>query len=81
MYFLLNHVFCLHYQGNHPVFYGETLDLPVCVSLSGDCCERTWYIRVANCGEFFTYLLTDTPGCFMAYCAGNVGGYLYVTRV
>ena len=57
-------------SGQHPKRYGEIVDREVCASLAGHCCSRRWYIRVANCDDFYAYLLTDTPGCFMAYCAG-----------
>jgi len=56
--------------GQHPTTYGEIVDREVCASLAGKCCTRRWFIRVAFCGDFYSYLLTDTPGCFMAYCAG-----------
>ncbi|ELT95988.1 hypothetical protein CAPTEDRAFT_223239 [Capitella teleta] len=58
-------------DGTHPTEYGRAVDRTVCMSLAGECCQRRWYIRVANCGDFYSYLLTDTPGCFMAYCAGT----------
>lgn len=58
-------------NGRHPPTYNQPVDIEVCVSLAGECCRRRWYIRVTNCGDFFTYLLPDTPGCYMAYCIGN----------
>ena len=68
-------LFCpltLCYPGRHPRRRGDIRDMEVCASQGGQCCHARWYIRIANCGDFYTYLLHETRGCYQAYCVGKV---------
>ncbi|OWF39498.1 von Willebrand factor D and EGF domain-containing protein [Mizuhopecten yessoensis] len=52
---------CFNYgQGVNPAAYGGST-----------CCHASKQIQVKNCGSFNVYHLPRTPGCPMAYCAGN----------
>ncbi|XP_033758203.1 von Willebrand factor D and EGF domain-containing protein-like [Pecten maximus] len=52
---------CYNYgQGVDPAVYGGTT-----------CCHKSQQVQVKNCGSFNVYHLIRTPGCHMAYCAGN----------
>ena len=43
----------------------------VCFSFISGCCWQQTSIRVRNCGLFYVYYLTETPGCYYRYCVTN----------
>eukprot|EP00058_Branchiostoma_floridae_P018182 XP_002603671.1 hypothetical protein BRAFLDRAFT_98619 [Branchiostoma floridae] len=58
-------------NGTHPDEPGVVADATACAHVGRNCCQFPSAMRVKNCGDFFVYYLTRTPGCGMAYCAGR----------
>ena len=58
-------------DGTLPNNLGETVERTACVRSDSKTCysSLTTQIQVRNCGEYFLYLLTDTKGCSLRYCA------------
>ena len=69
-------------DGTHPPNDGVEHVMKVCANrnmpFGRKCCFQTWDIKVKNCGTFFVYNLPRTPGCNMAYCAGEFNIFLDV---
>ena len=55
-------------NGNHPTVAEGQVTRQVCFHWSSDCCLWSTNIQVRNCGEYFVYLLSGTPGCSLRYC-------------
>ena len=55
-------------NGNHPTVADGQVTRQVCFHWSSDCCLWSTNIQVRNCGEYFVYLLSGTPGCSLRYC-------------
>eukprot|EP00794_Sanderia_malayensis_P012371 gene12371-13641_t len=62
-------------NGSYPQQIAETNTVPVCVSMPGNCCSKTWNIEIRRCllngEEFFIHKLKPAPSCPMFYCAGT----------
>ena len=62
-------------RGNHPTDEGETVTVEVCFSFYhgdyGKDCQFTKNIEITNCGEYYVYLLPETPYCGARYCAAS----------
>ena len=57
-------------NGTHPTMLGETVVRTVCFNNDGHICWRKILIEIQHCGNYFLYLLPDTPGTTPArYCA------------
>ena len=57
-------------RGTHPTDEGETVTVEVCFSWFDDC-SYTQNIDITNCGEYYVYLLPETPMCHLRYCAAS----------
>ncbi|KAL9987887.1 hypothetical protein ACROYT_G002265 [Oculina patagonica] len=55
-------------SGGHPTVAQGVVQRRVCFHGSYSCCRLSTSIRVRNCGAFYVYELTPTPGCYMRYC-------------
>ena len=55
-------------NGNHPTVADGQVTRQVCFHWSSNCCYWSTNIQVRNCGEYFVYLLSGTPGCSLRYC-------------
>ena len=58
-------------NGAHPTVAQGIVARRVCFHWRRACCRRSRFIRVQNCGAFFVYQLSATPGCSMRYCGDN----------
>ena len=61
-------------RGTHPTDEGEKVTVEVCFSYDDgdvDDCHYTQNIDITYCGEYFVYLLPETPGCAKRYCAAS----------
>ena len=48
---------------------GEKGGIKVCFPSPSDCCDKSTYISVKNCGSYYVYRLSGTPaGCPKRYC-------------
>ena len=55
-------------NGNHPTVADGQVTRQVCFHWSSNCSNWSTNIQVRNCGEYFVYLLSGTPGCSLRYC-------------
>ncbi|XP_078377310.1 pancreatic secretory granule membrane major glycoprotein GP2-like [Oculina patagonica] len=61
-------------NGEHPSVAEGKVTRQVCFHMNSDCCVNSnweWsnYIQVRNCGSFYVYYLSNTPGCHFRYCS------------
>ncbi len=61
-------------SGGHPTVAQGVVQRRVCFHGSYSCCRLSTSIRVRNCGAFYVYELTPTPGCYMRYCGDREQG-------
>ena len=61
-------------NGAHPTVAEGSVQRQVCFSWTSGCCQWSINIMVRNCGAFYVYKLTDTPGCSMRYCGDKDQG-------
>ena len=59
-------------NGHHPTNPGDLVVRKICFKTSGsqNCGykgQRT--VKIRHCGSYFVYYLTDTPSCYLRYCA------------
>ena len=55
-------------NANHPTVADGQVTRQVCFHWNSNCCYWSTNIQVRNCGEYFVYLLSGTPGCSLRYC-------------
>ncbi|XP_078382533.1 uncharacterized protein LOC144665216 isoform X1 [Oculina patagonica] len=60
-------------NGGHPAVADGRVSRQVCFHHLSNCCKfpnSIWSksIQVRNCGSFYVYYLTSTPGCHLRYC-------------
>ncbi|XP_062600790.1 oncoprotein-induced transcript 3 protein-like [Saccostrea cucullata] len=79
---LLSHCPSLHSCGaEFPLWMNESLpsvsdgivDRTVCKRGFGDCCVKTYGIKIKNCTSFMAYCLIPPGGCTERYCFGENG--------
>ena len=59
-------------NGGHPAVADGTVLRRVCFSTDQSCCQKSIYISVRNCGEFYVYNLTSLPTCNLRYCGEGI---------
>jgi uromodulin len=57
-------------KGAYPRIRGQVVRRKVCFHWSNKCCNWSNYTSVKNCGGYYVFYLTRTPGCTLRYC-GN----------
>ena len=57
-------------SGGHPTVAQGVVQRTVCFT-SSRCCQWSRSIRVQNCGAFFVYEFSGTPGCSFRYCSDS----------
>ena len=55
-------------NGSHPEVHEGIVTRRICFHWSNKCCNWETNIRLRNCGPFYSYELTRTPGCSLRYC-------------
>ena len=57
-------------NGTHPVVADGQVSKTVCFHWENDCCRFSTSIQVRNCGPYYVYFFSGTPGsiCFLRYC-------------
>ena len=60
-------------NGSHPTVGQRVVQRTVCFSWTSGCCQWSRVIRVQNCGAFFVYEFSGTPGCHFRYCGEGLG--------
>ena len=59
-------------NGGHPTVADGQVTRTVCFHYSGDCYRWSTNIKVRNCGSYYVYYLSGTPGgCSLRYCGTN----------
>ena len=59
-------------NGGHPTVADGQVSRQVCFHWSGSCCLWSTNIKVRNCGSYYVYYLSGTPGyCNLRYCGTN----------
>ena len=61
-------------NGTHPTVADDKVTRKVCYNygLTGNCCDLLNYIEVVNCGQYYVYKLSGTPGGFhLRYCGSD----------
>ena len=64
-------------NGAHPTVAQGIVQRTVCFSWTSGCCQWSRVIRVQNCGAFFVYEFSGTPGCHFRYCGEGLGTVFY----
>jgi len=54
---------------DHPTVAEGTVTRKVCIHWFEDCCERSVYIQVKNCGSYYIYKLFFPGICAARYCS------------
>jgi len=60
-------------NGSHPTMAQGIVHRRVCFSWRAGCCQWSTVIRVQDCGAFFVYEFSGTPGCHFRYCGDGLG--------
>ena len=55
-------------NGEHPTVADGKVTREVCFHWSSNCCNWSTNIHVQNCGTYYIYYLSGTPGCSFRYC-------------
>ena len=58
---------CGWLNGEHPTVADGQVTRKVCFRTVSGCCHRSTDIKVRNCGSYYVYHLSGTPGCRL-YC-------------
>ena len=60
-------------NGGHPTVADGQVSRTVCFHWNGKCCDWSTNIKVRNCGSYYVYYLSGTPGgsCSLRYCGTN----------
>ncbi|KAL9961350.1 hypothetical protein ACROYT_G030270 [Oculina patagonica] len=58
-------------NGGHPTVADGKVTRQVCFHYSSNCCYRSTNIQVRNCGSFYIYYFSGTPGCNLRYCGSD----------
>ena len=64
-------------NGSHPTVGQGIVQRRVCFSWTSGCCQWSTSIRVKNCGAFFVYEFSGTPGCSFRYCGDSLGSLIF----
>ena len=57
--------------GRHPIVSDRQVSRTVCFRHYRRCCQWSTTIQVRNCGSFYVYYLTGTPGCVFRFCGSD----------
>ena len=55
-------------NGGHPTVADGQVSRQVCFHWVSSCCQVSTNIKVRNCGSYYVYYLSGTPGCSYRYC-------------
>jgi len=58
-------------NGGHPTVADGKVTRQVCFHWFSNCCHRSTNIEVRNCGSFYVYHFSGTPGCDYRYCGSD----------
>ncbi|XP_015773267.1 PREDICTED: pancreatic secretory granule membrane major glycoprotein GP2-like isoform X2 [Acropora digitifera] len=58
-------------NGGHPTVADGQVSRQVCFHYTSSCCDWSKNIKVRNCGSYYVYFLSGTPGCNLRYCSTN----------
>ena len=58
-------------NGGHPTVADGQVSRRVCFHIIRNCCYWSRKIKVRNCGSYYVYYLSGTPGCSLRYCGAN----------
>jgi len=56
-------------SGDHPSVADGTVTRKVCIHWFGICCEKSFLIKVKNCGPYYIYELYHLWSCSTRYCS------------
>ena len=61
-------------NGHHPTNPGDLVVRKICFKNGGSHKYNCGYkgqrtVKIRHCGSYFVYYLTDTPSCYLRYCA------------
>ncbi|KAL9973652.1 hypothetical protein ACROYT_G020133 [Oculina patagonica] len=59
-------------SGTHPSVADGVVKRKVCFHWPENCCGRSTYINVRNCGEFYVYKLKPPPALTLRYCGNGL---------
>ena len=55
-------------NGGHPTVADGQVSRRACFHWTSGCCQWSTNIKVRNCGSYYVYYLSRTPGCYYRYC-------------
>ena len=55
-------------KGGHPTVADGQVSRQACFYWGSNCCQVSTNIKVRNCGSYYVYYLSRTPGCYYRYC-------------
>ena len=59
-------------NGGHPTVADGQVNRTVCFHWWSNCCYWSTNIKMRNCGSYYVYYLSGTPGgCSLRYCGTN----------
>ena len=53
---------------DHPTVADGEVRKIVCINRFGDCCNKSFFIQVKNCGSYYIYKLRSLRWCNTRYC-------------
>jgi len=58
-------------NGGHPTVADGKVTRQVCFHWVSNCCWQSTNTEVRNCGSFYVYHFSGTPGCYYRYCGSD----------